>query len=71
MTELRKKQKEFEGVLSAYPDVMNIEQMCEILGGINTKTGYKMLRDGKIKSVKAGGKYLIAKTFVIDFLLCC
>ena len=33
-------------MLKDYPDVMSIEQMCEILS-ISTKTGYRILREGK------------------------
>ena len=38
-------------MLKEYPDVMDIEQMCEALG-ISTKTGYKLLKDGKIEYLK-------------------
>ena len=34
-------------MLRKYPDVMNIEQMCDALR-ISTKTGYKLLHEGKI-----------------------
>ena len=40
-------------MLKDYPDVMSIEQMCEILS-ISTKTGYRILREGKILSLKVG-----------------
>lgn len=36
-------------LLKEYPDVMNIEQMCEVLGG-STKTGYKLLKDKKLNA---------------------
>ena len=39
-------------MLKDYPDVMSIEQMCEILS-ISTKTGYRILREGKICCLKA------------------
>ena len=35
-------------MLRKYPDVMNIEQMCDALR-ISTKTGYKLLHEGKIQ----------------------
>ena len=35
-------------MLKDYPDVMDIGQMCEALG-VSTKTGYKLLKDGKIE----------------------
>ena len=34
-------------MLKDYPDVMNIDQMCEILG-VSTKTGYKLLKNGEV-----------------------
>ena len=40
-------------MLKDYPDVMSIEQMCEILS-ISTKTGYRILREGKICCLKVG-----------------
>lgn len=51
-----------------YPDVVGIEQMCEMLGGISTKTGYKMLREKKIKSYKIGRTYKIPKINIIMYL---
>ena len=38
-------------MLRKYPDVMNIEQMCDALR-ISTKTGYKLLHEGKIPAMK-------------------
>ena len=43
-----------------YPDVMNIEQMCDVLR-ISTKTGYKLLHEGKIPAMKIGRSYRIPK----------
>ena len=43
-------------MLKDYPDVMSIEQMCEILS-ISTKTGYRILREGKICCLKVGRAY--------------
>ena len=40
-------------MLQGYPDVLNIEQMCEILK-ISTKTGYRLLKDGQIQNLKIG-----------------
>lgn len=47
-------------MLKDYPDVMSIEQMCELLG-ISTKTGYRILREGKICCLKVGRAYRIPK----------
>lgn len=54
-------------MLKEYPDVMNIEQMCEILG-VSTKTGYRILRDGKICCLKVGRAYRIPKAHLFTFL---
>ena len=49
------------------PDVMSIEQMCEILS-ISTKTGYRILREGKICCLKVGRAYRIPKAHLFTFL---
>ena len=43
-------------MLKDYPDVMNIDQMCEILG-VSTKTGYKLLKNGDVTFIKIGRNY--------------
>ena len=50
-----------------YPDVMSIEQMCEILS-VSTKTGYKLLKDGKICCLKVGRAYRIPKAHLFTYL---
>lgn len=50
-----------------YPDVVNVKQMCKILG-IYKKTGYKLLKDNKIKHLKIGCKYLIPKVYILQYL---
>ena len=61
--------KTYNKLLSSYPEIMTIDQMCEARGGISTRTGYKLLKEGKIKSIKVGREYRIIKTYVTDFLL--
>lgn len=51
-----------------YPDVVTVEQMCEMLGGISTKTGYRLLRDGRIKSLVVGHRYRIPKLNIFEYL---
>ena len=53
-------------MLKEYPDVMNVEQMCEILG-VSTKTGYRILREGKICCLKIGRAYRIPKAHLFTF----
>ena len=54
-------------MLRKYPDVMNIEQMCDALR-ISTKTGYKLLHEGKIPAMKIGRSYRIPKAHLFTYL---
>jgi len=54
-------------MLKEYPDVVNLEQMCEILG-ISTKTGYKLLKEKKIDALKVGRAYRIPKLHILSYL---
>ena len=51
-----------------YPDVINVKQLQEILGGISKKLAYHLLKNNIIKSVKIGREYRIAKVDVILYL---
>lgn len=54
-------------MLKEYPDVMNIEQMCQALG-ISTKTGYRLLKNEAILCLKIGRTYRIPKPHVLTYL---
>ena len=54
-------------MLREYPDILNIHQMSELLG-VSNKTGYKLLRAGKINCMKVGRTYRIPKAHVLTFL---
>ena len=54
-------------LFNSYPDILNIDDMCEILG-ISTKTGYKLLKSKQIASVKVGRAYRIPKTHILTYL---
>ena len=43
-------QTAYKLLFTDYPDVVNVEQMCEMLGGICDKTAYRLLKSGEIKS---------------------
>jgi len=58
----------FKSMLKSYPDVLNVEQMCEALGGLSKKTGYKLLNENKIPSIKIGRAHKILKVSVIQYL---
>ncbi|EHI99236.1 hypothetical protein CDLVIII_2632 [Clostridium sp. DL-VIII] len=51
-----------------YPDVVNIKQMCKMLGGISTKTGYRILKEDKINYFKIGRAYKIPKISILIYL---
>ena len=51
-----------------YPDVANVEQMCEMLGGICDKTAYRLLKSGEIKSFIVGRHYRIPKLNILEYL---
>ena len=53
---------------SNYPDVVNIEQMCEMLGNISKKSGYKLLKEKKIKSMIIAKRYKIPKIYILEYL---
>lgn len=54
-------------MLKDYPDVMNISQMCEALS-VSTKTGYRIIREGKICCIKVGRAYRIPKAHLFTYL---
>ena len=51
-----------------YPDVVNTDQLCEMLGGAAIKSVYRLLREGKIKAFRIGKGYKIPKVSVIEYL---
>ena len=51
-----------------YPDVVNAEQLSEMLGGVSTKTVYRLLKKGEIKSKYIGKRYVIPKLYVIEYI---
>ena len=63
-----KSQEAYKLLFREYPDVVNAHQLCEMLGGINIKTAYKLLKNGAIKSFIIGNKYLIPKINVFEYL---
>lgn len=52
-----------------YPDVVEVNQLREMLGGISRKLAYRLLADNEIRSVRVGRTYKIPKACVIEYLL--
>ena len=42
-----------------YEDMVNVEQLSEMLGGVSAKTVYRLLKKGEIQSKYVGKRYLI------------
>lgn len=61
-------QTAYKLLFAEYPDVVNVEQMCEMLGGICDKTAYRLLKSGKIKSFIVGRRYRIPKLNILEYL---
>ena len=59
--------KSFKAYFRDYPDVLDVEQMCEILN-VSTKTGYRLLNENKIQAFKIGRAFRIPKVHLFDYL---
>jgi excisionase family DNA binding protein len=57
----------YKYIFKDYPDVVNIDQMCEMLR-IGEKAGYKLLRENRIVYYKVGKAYRIPKLSIFNFL---
>lgn len=60
-----KKQRMFE----SFPDVVDVNDLCKMLGGISKKLAYRLLEEQTIRSVRVGRSYRIPKVCVMEFLL--
>lgn len=56
-------------VFGDYPDVVTVDQMCSMLGGIGKKTAYDLLHSGEIRHIKLGKSFKIPKTCIIEYLI--
>lgn len=54
-------------MLEKYADIINVEQLCEILM-VSKSTAYRLLKEGKIKSIRIGVRYKIIKSSVIELI---
>ena len=55
-------------MFSEYPDVVDVEMLCKMLGGISRKLAYRLLASGELRSVRIGRSYRIPKLCVIEYL---
>lgn len=63
------KRLEYEIELESYPDVVTVEDLIQMLGGISTRTAYSLLKRNKIKHFTIGHRNYIPKEYVIDFMV--
>ncbi len=55
-------------LFAEYPDVVDVEQLRKMLGGISRKLAYRLLASGELRSVRIGRSYRIPKCCVIEYL---
>ena len=55
-------------MLNKYPDVLNVKQLCEVLG-IGKNTAYKLLKNREIKALRIGTVYKIPKKYVKEYIM--
>lgn len=58
----------YKTMLTDYPDVLDLKNICEILN-INRKTAYKALNSGQIPCVRISGRYKVAKLDLLNYLI--
>ena len=69
MTAEKQRRNEYIKMFRKYPELLRIEQLCEALGGVSIKTGYKLLQEKKINSLKVGREYRVTKVDLINYLM--
>ena len=52
-----------------YPDVVEVDDLRVMLGGISKRLAYKLLTNQEIRNVKIGRAYKIPKICVIEYLM--
>lgn len=58
----------YEKHLKSYPELLTVKQLCEALCGISTKHAYFLLKSNEIRHLRIGGKIIIPKQRVIEYL---
>ena len=58
-----------QAMFEGYPDVVGVDDLCKMLGGISRKLAYRLLIDQEIKSVRIGRSYKIPKICIIEYLM--
>lgn len=53
--------EQYSIMFTNYPDIINIEQMRNMLGGISLTLAYRIIKENKIKAMKIRRQYKIPK----------
>ena len=53
--------------ISSYPDILSVQDIQQILS-IGRNSAYRLIQDGRIRSVRIGRCIRIPKQFLLDFL---
>lgn len=56
-------------MFESYPDVVEVDDLRKMLGGVSRRLAYRLLADQEIRSVKVGRAYKIPKVCVIEYLM--
>lgn len=56
-------------MFESYPDVVEVDDLRKMLGGISRRLAYRLLADQEIRSIKVGRAYKIPKVCVIEYLM--
>ena len=59
--------KEYTKMLCQLPDALTAADVADVLR-VNIKTVYKLIQSGKLKSIRVGREYRIAKKALADYL---
>lgn len=62
-----KTEQSYNLFLKEYPDVLTTRDLQRIIG-ISSKTVFKLLHSGQIKSIKVGRNFRIPKIYLLQYL---
>ena len=63
------KREEYEKLFADYPEVVDLKQFREMLGGIGDGMARKLMQGDYVEHFVIGGTYMIPKKCVIDYVM--
>ena len=58
-----------QAMFEEYPDVVEVDDLCKMLGGVSKKMAYRLLANREIQSIRVGRAYKIPKVCVVEYLM--